>query len=154
MDGRHCGMERVVGDACVVQCLCCTYPSLPFSVFQLQTVRNVYAYHNEKGCLVWVRAHACVCLLDCARTRMCVTCVVMNKDVLCVELVVNHWQRWQLTDKQIDPRPPRERRLALAHSSHVRAHTHTCIYCTHTYAKTVRRLAKVFELRIISDHSC
>lgn len=42
---------------------------------------------------------------------------VMNKDVLCVELVVNHWQRWQLTDRQIDPRPPRERRLAPAHSS-------------------------------------
>lgn len=42
---------------------------------------------------------------------------VMNKDVLCVELVVNHWQRWQLTDRQIDPRPPRERCLAPAHSS-------------------------------------
>lgn len=42
---------------------------------------------------------------------------VMNKDVLCVDLVVNHWQRWQLTDRQIDPRPPRERRLAPAHSS-------------------------------------
>lgn len=42
---------------------------------------------------------------------------VMNKDVLCVELVVNHWERWQLTDRQIDPRPSRERRLAPAHSS-------------------------------------
>lgn len=45
---------------------------------------------------------------------------VMNKDVLCVELVVNHWQRWQLTDRQIDPRPPRERCLAPAHSSQPR----------------------------------
>lgn len=67
-----------------------------------------------------------MCALDCACTHVCVMCVVMNKDVLCVELVVNHWQCWQLTDKQIDPRPPRERRLALAHSSHTHApHTHT-----------------------------
>lgn len=50
---------------------------------------------------------------------------VMNKDVLCVELVVNHWQRWQLTDRQIDPRPPRERRLAPAHSSQPHGCAHT-----------------------------
>lgn len=73
----------------------------------------------------------CVCVYVCltVRTHSRVTCVVMNKDVLCVELVVNHWQCWQLTDKQIDPRPPRERRLAPAHSSHTR------IYYTHTYTK-------------------
>lgn len=86
-----------------------------------------------------------------ARPRMCVMRVVMNKDVLCVELVVNHWQRWQLTDRQIDPRPPRERCLALAHSSHTHAHAraHT-VHIAST--KIVRRLAKGFELQIISDH--
>lgn len=52
---------------------------------------------------------------------------VMNKDVLCVELVVNHWQRWQLTDRQIDPRPPRERCLAPAHSSQ----PHECTWRAH-----------------------
>lgn len=92
------------------------HPSISLSP-QVQAVPDVDIYHNEKGCLVsvYVRFFA----------YMCVTCAVMNKDVLCVELVVNHWQCWQLTDKQIDPRPPRERRLAPAHSSHT--HTHTCI---------------------------
>lgn len=104
--------------------------SLPFlphlSASQRQTVPNMDFYHNEKGCLVCVCECACVFARLCAHTHVCVTCVVMNKDVLCVELVVNHWQCWQLTDKQIDPRPPRERRLALAHSSHTHT-THTCI---------------------------
>lgn len=124
-------------------CLSLSHPS----PFQLQTVPNVDVYHNEKGCLLCAGVCVCarrsvyVCLLECACTRMCVTCVVMNKDVLCVELVVNHWQCWQLTDKQIDPRPPRERHLALAHSSHTLTLSHTdtnaCIFCTHTYTNTV-----------------
>lgn len=91
--------------------------------FQLKTV-SVVVDHDEKGCLV------CMCMrlytpgYPC--TGMCVTCAVMNKDVLCVELVVNHWQCWQLTDKQIDPRPQREHCLALANSSHIHPrHTHT-----------------------------
>lgn len=108
-----------------------------FAASQLQTVPNVDVYRNEKGCLVCARACVCVyvCLLGGACTCMCVTYVVMNKDVLCVELVVNHWQCWQLTDKQIDPRPPRERRLALAHSSHThtqaRTHAHIHAYTVH-----------------------
>lgn len=111
------------------------------SGFQLfQTVPNVVVYCNEKGCLVCTRMHVCVCLLDWLPTHMCVTCVVMNKDVLCVELVVNHWQCWQLTDKQIDPRPPRERCLALAHSSHTHTHIYTYTHTgthRHTYICTV-----------------
>lgn len=162
MDKRHSGMERRSW-----RCMCASAfmlrpsISLPVSLshlsaFQLQTVPNVDVYHNEKGCLVCARARVrFVCLLGCARTRMCVTCVVMNKDVLCVELVVNHWQCWQLTDKQIDPRPPREHCLAPAHSSHTRTHAHTkaCVYA-HARACAARGPARVFELRIISDHSC
>lgn len=121
------------------------HPSIPPSssslhlstllAFQPKTVPTVVVAHNEKGCLVYM----CMCMhiykLAYTCTGMCVTCAVMNKDVLCVELVVNHWQCWQLTDKQIDPRPQRERCLALAHSSHIHpkhTHTHADAWTIHT----------------------
>lgn len=102
----------------------CLSPSLTLtSIFTLSpTWTSTVMKKDVLGpCRTSVRA----CMLQCTCTRMCVTRGVMNKDVLCVELLVNHWQCWQLTDKQIDPRPPRERHLAPAHSSQ---HTHTRIH--------------------------
>ena len=129
---RYCVMKIVVIDACVAQCLCCTHPSLSSCLSLTSLPSNsrlspmwTSTIMKKDVLCVCVQARAYVCLFDCTRTCMCVTCAVMNKDVLCVELVVNHWQCWQLTDKQIDPRPPRERRLALAHSSHTQTHTYT-----------------------------
>lgn len=94
---------------------------------------------------VWAHVRGCAC------TRMCVMRVVMNKDVLCVELVVNHWQRWQLTDRQIDPRPPRERCLASAHSSHThatpRTHTHTLAQSTFWAQRLSEGLPKGLSFR-------
>lgn len=152
--------KEEAGDACVLQRLCCAHPSLSPSLSLTSLPSNsrlspMWTSTIMKKDVLCVRARAFVCLLGCACTRMCVTCVVMNKDVLCVELVVNHWQCWQLTDKLIDPRPPREHWLAPAHSSHTRTHTHTktCVYA-HARAYTARGPARVFELRIISDHSC
>lgn len=97
---------------------------------------------------------SCLCVgvwvgyvLDCTCTCTCVMRVVMNKDVLCVKLVVNHWQCWQLTDKQIDPRPPRECCLALGHSSYM---------CTHTrvYPRLSEGWPKGLSSGSFSDRSC
>lgn len=146
-------MKGVVGGAGVVQCLCCTYPSLslPLPLTSLPSgsrLSPTWSSTVMKKDALCVRACVCVCLPDCLPTHMCVTCVVMNKDVLCVELVVNHWQCWQLTDKQIDPRPPRERCLALAHLSHTHARTHICMYCPH-----IERLRKGWPKRFSSGAS-
>lgn len=116
------------------------YPSIFFTVilshlsaFQLHTVPLWTSNIMKKDASR--RGHFCVSARAWgARTRMCVMRVVMNKDVLCVELVVNHWQRWQLTDRQIDPRPPRERCLAPAHSSHAHARHATARACTRLHS--------------------
>lgn len=112
------------GCRCTHICQCFTHPSL-LACFSLTSMPS-----NLRQFPMWMSGIMKTDVLhvfDYVCTCMCVLCVVLNKDVLCEELVVNHWQCWQQTDKQIDPRPRREHRW---HWSIHHTCTNTCVHAS------------------------